>query len=68
MNVNVNAKLTNEEFKTLQFILGDYKRITLDQYYRFVKTNYTYSDCSINKERFEVAQNLIKKLVEDNTK
>jgi len=65
MSIKINTELTEEEFKNLNFILGDFRRITRDQYYRFVKTEYTYSECSINRERFEIAQNLLKKLVED---
>jgi len=65
MSKKITVELTNEEFKTLHSVLGDYKRITRDQYYRFVKTNYVYSECPLNKIRFDEAQSLLKKLVED---
>lgn len=65
MSVKINTELTNGEFESLRYSLGDLKRITRDQYYRFVKTDYQYSECLTNKERFEQAQSLYKKLVED---
>jgi hypothetical protein len=66
MSIKINVELTNEEFDTLNYILGELRRITRDQYYRFVEAEYCYSECRINKERFEIAQSLLKKLVEDN--
>lgn len=66
MSIKIDAELTNEEFEALHYALGDLRRITRDQYYRFVKTDYTYSNDLTNKERFEIAESLLKKLVEDN--
>lgn len=68
MSIKINADLTEEEFNTLYCILGDYARITRDQYYRFVETEYTYSFDLVNKKRFEEAQCLLNKLVEENKK
>jgi len=68
MNVNITAVLTSEEFNTLHSLLGDYKRITRDQYYRFVKTEYVYSNDEHNKEKYEEAQSIYKKIVEQNSK
>lgn len=66
MSVKINTELTIQEFENLHYILGDFRRITRDSYYRFVKTDYTYSNDLTNKERFEIAESLLKKLVEDN--
>jgi len=68
MSIKINADLTEEEFNTLYGILGEYARITRDQYYRFVETEYTYSFDPVNKKRFEEAQCLLNKLVEENKK
>lgn len=65
MSKKITIELTEDEIKNLRFVLGDFKRITQDCYYRFVKTEYTYSNDSTNKERYNIACNLYKKLVED---
>jgi len=65
MSVKIIAELTNEEFVNLHYVLGDFRRITRDSYYRFVKTDYTYSADGTNKERYQIAESLLKKLVED---
>lgn len=68
MSVKINTELTDEEFANLHYVLGDFHRITRDGYYRFVKTDYTYSEDKTNKTRYQIAENLLKKLVEDNKK
>jgi len=68
MSVKLDAELTDKEFKNLHHVLGEFRRITRDHYYRFVKTNYCYSESEHNKEIYFIAESLLKKLVEDKQK
>jgi len=65
MSKKINVELSDIEYENLKYTLGDFKRITRDSYYRFVKTEYVYSDDITNKERHDSALGLYKKLVED---
>ena len=64
MNVKINAELSEDEFYNLYCVIGEFKRITRDQYYRFIGTGYAYSDSLHNKEIYDIACSLYKKLVE----
>jgi len=68
MSVKLDAKLTDKEFKNLHHVLGEFRRIARDHFYRFVKTNYCYSESEHNKEIYLIAESLFKKLVEDTHK
>ena len=65
MSKKINVELTDIEYENLRYTLGDFKRITRDSYYRFVKTDYQYSKDTTNKERHDAALSLYKKIVED---
>lgn len=65
MSKKISVELSDIEYENLKYTLGDFKRVTRDSYYRFVKTDYEYSKDLINKERHDAALNLYKKLVED---
>ena len=53
MNVKINAELSEDEFYNLYCVIGEFKRITRDQYYRFIGTGYAYSDSLHNKEIYD---------------
>jgi len=61
----INVTLTEEEVHNLWCVLGEFRRITRDQYHRFVGTGYAYSDSVHSKEIYDIACSLYKKLVED---
>jgi len=65
MNYKINAELNEKEMYNLWHVLGEFKRITRDQYYRYVGTEKKYSDSPHNKEMVDIAESLIKKLVDD---
>jgi hypothetical protein len=65
MSRRINVELSELEYENLRFTLGDFRRITRDSYHKFVKTGYEYSVDVTNKEKYDVACSLYKKLVED---
>jgi len=64
MSYKINAELDEREMYNLRHVLGEFRRITRDHYYRYVGTEKQYSTSSHNKEQLDIAESLIKKLVE----
>jgi hypothetical protein len=60
----INVTLTKKEVHHLWSVLGEFRRISRDQYHRFVGTGYAYSESLHNKEMYDIACSLYKKLVE----
>ena len=60
----INVTLTEDEAYNLWAVLGEFRRITRDQYHRFIGTGYAYSDSLHNKEIYDIACSLYKNLVE----
>lgn len=64
MSYKINTELDEREMYNLWHVLGEFKRITRDQYHRYVGREKQYSDSLGNKEMVDVADSLNKKLVE----
>jgi len=64
MSYKINVELDEKEMYNLWHALGEFKRITRDQYYRYVGCEKQYSDSLHNKEMVDIADSLLKKLVE----
>ncbi|NBO99134.1 MAG: hypothetical protein EBU90_03270 [Proteobacteria bacterium] len=64
MNYRISTELDEKEMYNLWHVLGEFRRITRDQYYRYVGTEKQYSTGLHNKEMLDTAESLAKKLVE----
>lgn len=65
MSRKVTIELSDIEIENLRYAIGELRRVTRDSYYRWVGHGYEYSNSPVNKERYEAAESLFKKLVED---
>ena len=59
---DIIVNFTHDEHKELQLILGEHVRITRDSVWRYVGANYTQSENTTNKQRFNMAKNLLDKV------
>lgn len=59
---DITVNFTHEEYKELQLILGEHVRIARDSVWRYVGANYMQSENTTNKQRFNMAKNLLDKV------
>lgn len=62
MFYRVNSAFTEEEIFELKQVIGEFKRISRDQVYRYVKGSYESSTDVVSNKRLEVATSLLEKI------
>lgn len=58
----ISENFTDEEYNELQWVLGEYVRLTRDSVRRYVKAEYKQSNDQQSNLRYNIAKNLLDKI------